>query len=552
MYVDVSHIRQGDKTYTRYLLRESFRDNGKVKHRTIANLSGCSAAEIEAIRLALRHKDNLSALTTAPPQFTIKQGPSYGAVHVVYEVARSLGIDQALGTTRDGQLALWQVIARVIDQGSRLSAVRLARSHATQEILGLQGFDEDDLYANLDWLAEQQADIETRLFQQQQTPQGLFLYDVTSSYLEGEKNALGAFGYNRDNKRGKRQIVVGLLCNGLGRPLAIEVFPGNTQDTKTFASQVEKVATRFGGGEITFVGDRGMIKGPQIKDLQQEGFHFITAITKPQIESLLTQSVLQMDLFDAPLAEVIDNGQRYILRRNPERAKELAASREAKYATLSAAVTATNTYLAEHPLAKPDIHLTKLKNRAVTLRIHGWATFDLKQRTIRIGKDADALAQATKLDGCYVLKTDLSQTAASKEIIHDRYKDLALVEWAFRQSKTVHLEMRPIHVRLESRTRGHSFVVMLAYSIIQSLAKHWRHLDLTVHEGLDQLATLCLSEIHLPDKSISYQLPTPRDTIQKLLDATQTRLPSKIVPKKRNVTTKTKLTSRRTVKKTAS
>ena len=125
---------------------------------------------------------------------------------------------------------------------------------------------------NLDWLAEQQADIEKRLFEQQQVPQGLFLYDVTSSYLEGEKNALGAFGYNRDNKRGKRQIVVGLLCNGLGRPLAIEVFPGNTQDTKTFASQVEKVATRFGGGEITFVGDRGMIKGPQIKDLQQQGF----------------------------------------------------------------------------------------------------------------------------------------------------------------------------------------------------------------------------------------------------------------------------------------
>jgi len=194
MYVDVSHIRQGDKTYTRYLLRESFRDNGKVKHRTIANLSSCSAAEIEAIRLALRHKDNLSALTTAPPQFTIKQGPSYGAVHVVHEVARSLGIDKALGTTRDGQLALWQVIARVIDQGSRLSAVRLARSHAAQEILGVQGFDEDDLYANLDWLAEQQDDIEKRLFEQQQAPQGLFLYDVTSSYLEGEKNALGASG----------------------------------------------------------------------------------------------------------------------------------------------------------------------------------------------------------------------------------------------------------------------------------------------------------------------------------------------------------------------
>jgi hypothetical protein len=143
MYVDVSHLRQGGKTYTRYLLRESYRDDGKVKHRTIANLSGCSAAEIEAIRLALRHKDNLSALGTNPSEIVIKQGLSYGAVHVVYEVARSLGIVAALGTTRDGLLALWQVIARVIDQGSRPSAVRLAQAHAAQEILGLNGFDED-------------------------------------------------------------------------------------------------------------------------------------------------------------------------------------------------------------------------------------------------------------------------------------------------------------------------------------------------------------------------------------------------------------------------
>ena len=150
MYVDVSHIRQGGKTYTRYLLRESYREDGKVKHRSIANLSGCSDAEIEAIRLALRHKDKLSALEldTNPSAIVIKQGLSYGAVHLVHEVARSLGIVAALGPSRDGLLALWQVIARVIDQGSRLSAVRLARAHAAKEILGLNGFDEDDLYAN--------------------------------------------------------------------------------------------------------------------------------------------------------------------------------------------------------------------------------------------------------------------------------------------------------------------------------------------------------------------------------------------------------------------
>jgi hypothetical protein len=546
MYVDISHVRQGDKTYTRYLLRESFRDHGKVRHRTIANLSGCSAAEIEAIRLALRHKDNLSALNINQPEIVIKQGLSYGAVHVVHEVARSLGIVAALGATRQGRLALWQVIARVIDQGSRLSAVRLARAHAAREILGLGGFDEDDLYANLDWLAEQQADIEKFLFERQGPSQGLFLYDVTSTYLEGQHNAFGAFGYDRDGKRGKQQIVIGLLCNDTGCPLAIEVFPGNTQDTKTFASQVDKVATRFGGGEITFVGDRGMIKDPQIKALQQEGFHFITAITKPQIEALLTQGVLQMGLFDAPLAEVVmPDGQRYILRRNPARADEIAASRDSKYGALSAAVAAANQFLAAHSRAKPSTQLKKLQSRAGKLRISGWTKFNLEGRAITIGKDADALTEASKLDGCYVLKTDLSQTVASKDIVHDRYKDLALVEWAFRESKSVHLEMRPVNVRRESRTRGHAFVVMMAYSVIHTLAKHWHDLDLTIQEGLDQLTTLCLTEIHFPNRPMSLQLPTPRDSVQQLLDAAQVRLPSKIVPQAPGVTTKTKLTDRR-------
>ena len=546
MYVDISSVRQGDKIYTRYLLRESFREDGKVRHRTIANLSGCSAAEIEAIRLALRHKDNLSDLTINQAQIVIKQGLSYGAVYVVHEVARSLGIVAALGPSRQGRLALWQVIARVIDQGSRLSAVRLARAHAAKEILGLGGFDEDDLYANLDWLAEQQADIEKFLFERQGPSEGLFLYDVTSTYLEGQHNAFGAFGYNRDGKRGKQQIVIGLLCNDMGRPLAIEVFPGNTQDPKTFASQVDKVVERFGGGDITFVGDRGMIKGPQIKALHQEGFHFITAITKPQIEALLTQGVLQMSLFDAPLAEVVmPDGGRYVLRRNPARANQIAASRDSKYGALSTAVDAANEFLATHLRAKPSTQLKKLLSRAKKFRIDGWTKLDLEGRTITIAKDADALTEACKLDGCYVLKTDLSPTVASKDIIHDRYKDLALVERAFRDSKTVHLEMRPVNVRRESRTRGHAFVVMLAYSVIHALAQHWRDLDVTIQEGLDQLASLCLTEIHFPNRPVSHRLPTPRDSVKQLLAAAQVRLPSKVVAAAPGVTTKTKLTDRR-------
>ena len=184
----------------------------------------------------------------------MKQGPSFGAVWTVYHVARRLGI-QALGTTRAGKLALWQVIARVIDQGSRLSAVRLAMAHAACDVLGLGTFDEDALYENLDWLAGAQAGVEDRLFAQRTKtkPGTLFLYDVTSSYVEGTQNAFAAFGYNRDGKKGKRQIVIGLLCDEDGHPISIEVFPGNTPDPHTFAAQLAKVKTRFDIQEITLV-----------------------------------------------------------------------------------------------------------------------------------------------------------------------------------------------------------------------------------------------------------------------------------------------------------
>ena len=283
MYVDTSHITRGGKTYTRHLLRESYRAHGKVLHRTIANVSHCSAAEIAALRLALRHKEDLEHLGTLQDVLTLKQGPSFGAVWTVYQVARRLGIAQALGTTREGKLALWQVIARVINQGSRLSAVRLAMAHAACDVLGLGPFDEDALYENLEWLASAQTAIEDRLYVQRThtKPITLFLYDVTSSYLEGTQNALAAFGYNRDGKKGKRQIVIGLLCDEEGHPVSIEVFPGNTQDPHTVAAQVAKLKSRFGVHEITFVGDRGMIKSQQSADLAQQGCHSMTAMTKP-------------------------------------------------------------------------------------------------------------------------------------------------------------------------------------------------------------------------------------------------------------------------------
>jgi Transposase DDE domain len=548
MYIDTSHLTRGGKTYSRHLLRESYRAHGKVLHRTIANVSHCSAAEIEALRLALRHKEDLAHLGTLTDSLLLKQGLSFGAVWTVYHVARRLGIEQALGTTREGKLALWQVIARVIDQGSRLSAVRLAMSHAACDVLGLGSFDEDALYANLDWLAHRQAAVEDTLLAKRNRikPVSLFLYDVTSSYLEGTQNALAAFGYNRDGKKGKMQIVIGLLCDEDGQPVSIEVFPGNTQDPRTFAAQLAKVKSRFGATAITFVGDRGMIKGQQIEDLGQHGCHYITAITKPQIEKLLRTGTFQMELFDQELAEVLtEEGIRYVLRRNPVRAQEVRDTRHAKLAALQVQVAKQNQYLTDHPRAKAQGAVQKLVARATTLRIADWVELTLEERTITLTVKTNAQQEAAKLDGCYVLKTDLTPQQAPKELVHDRYKDLASVEHAFRTCKTAHLEVRPIFLRREARTQAHALVVMLAYQIIRYLASCWSAFDVTVAEGLHALTTLCLVEV-APQNAPSYHcLPTPRDAIARLLHSADIKLPKVFSLSGVRVSTKKKLQSER-------
>ena len=561
MHVDSSTVRRNGKSYTRTLLRETYRDAGKIKHRTIANISHCRPEEIEAIRLALRHKGELAGMIATPApvlglpsaspadevSVVLKQGVSVGAVWLLSQVARELGITSALGNDRQGKLALWQVIARILDQGSRLSAVRLAKKHDCGSVFGLTSFDEDDLYANLDWISEKQEVIEKRLFGQRAASSAdVFLYDVTSSYLEGTQNAFAAFGYNRDRKQGKRQIVIGLLCDGDGRPLSIEVFPGNTQDTKTFSSQVSKAASRFGAERVTFVGDRGMIKGPQIAELGTAGFHYITAISKAQLEGLLAADIVQMSLFDGTLAEVAaQDGVRYILRRNPVRAEEVAASRTDKLTALTTSITTANEYLAAHPKGKVATQLKTCKARASKLCIDGLVNIVAEARSIIMSINEEAMADATRLDGCYALRTDLMKDVASKEVVHARYKDLADVEKAFRDSKLTHLEIRPVYVRNETRTRGHAFVVMLAYLIVRHLRQCWRSIDSTVQEALDSLASLTSVEVRVGAQASYSQIPAPRDDVRHLFKAAGVSIPTALPVQPGNVSTRSKLPERR-------
>jgi len=539
------------QSYVCTLLRESYREGGVVKNRTIANLSHCKPEEISALRLALEHKGNLAELGSIEDSVRLQEGPSVGAVWTVYTVAKRLGIEKALGAESAGKLALWQVIARTVDQGSRLSAVRLAQTHAACDVLGMsRGFDENDLYDNLGWLQEHQSQIELSLFRTRrkgkEKQKELFLYGVTSSYFEGVCNALADWGYNRDGKKGKKQVVVGLLCDELGEPVSVEVFPGNASDLKTFANQIAKVTSRFGCQRVTMVGDRGMIKSAQIEQLKElEGFYYITALTKPQIETLIHGGVVQLSWFDEKICEVESDGVRYVLQRNPQRVEDLKRNRRDKHSSVSRLLGKKNSYLAEHARAKMDVAQREVASKIVQLKLAGWLKVQAADRELRLEEDNQALAEASRLDGCYVVKSDLPKQYADAQTLHDRYKDLTLVEQAFRTSKTVHLEMRPWHVRLERNTRGHALVVMLAYLIVRHLRQAWADLDLTVEEGLEQLTTLCATEILVKGKVRCNQIPIPRDLSQKLLRAADLHLPEALPHLGARVVTRRKLTERR-------
>ncbi len=258
MYVDTITKKVGDKVYTRYLIRDSHLENGKVKHRTIANISKCSPEEIQAIKLALKYKGNISDILTDKNEIVSKQGLSIGSVYTLNRVAQDLSIVKALGNSDMAKLSLWMILARLIEPGSRMANVRLAQRHAAVSILNLPDFNEDVLYRAMDWIESHQRIIEKRLFNSRygEKKPVLYLYDVTSSYLEGMKNEYGDFGYNRDKKKGKMQIVIGLLTDDDGWPISIEVFHGNTNDVKTFThTHVNSHACKFSGqpSVVTFL-----------------------------------------------------------------------------------------------------------------------------------------------------------------------------------------------------------------------------------------------------------------------------------------------------------
>jgi len=495
MFIQRIHKKTAKKTYTSVVLMENYREGKKVKHRIISNLSKWSPKLISDFEKLLKG-EKINTVS----DLNLSQGKSIGGIFAVSEIAKRLGIKHALGHSRESNLAMIQIAGRILSQGSRnYLAGEWKHTQSIEKVFKIKDFDKYDLYKNLDWLSNNQDKIEKKLFEYRNKNEAIkeiFLYDVTSSYLEGSKNELAAYGYNRDKKRGKKQIVIGLLTDGKGYPISVEVFSGNTGDTQTVSSQLSKLKENFGVERVIFVGDKGMVKSSQIAEIESDKYkwNYLTTITKQQIRKLISKKVLQLDLFAEKILEIKTEDQtRYILRRNPIRATELKNSRQSKIDFLTSFISEQNSYLKKHNRAKTEVALRKINEKTNKLKLKSIVQCTLEQRSIEYTIDTQAQNEAEELDGCYVVKTNVPSKELDTKTAHDRYKDLSNVEFAFRTMKTTLEEIRPLYLQKANRTKGHVFIVMLAYMIIKNITDSLVELNYSrkfIFESLDKISYL--------------------------------------------------------------
>jgi len=455
------------------LLRESYRENGKVRKRTLCNLSDWPTAHIEGLRGVLK-----GGTVIAPDReaFTVTRSLPHGNAALVLGAARKIALDSMIGPAgeRCRDLVLAMIATRIIDPGSKLATARgLTPETATSSlgaILGLGEVDEDELYIALDWLGERQPAIETALAKRHLKNGTLVLYDVSSSYMEGNCCSLAHRGYSRDGRKGTLQIVYGLLCAPDGCPVAIEVFDGNTGDPTTLAVQVQKLKQRFGLDHVVLVGDRGMITQARLtEDIKTAGLDWITALRAPAIKELVKGGALQLSLFDqkdmASITSPDFPGERLIVCRNPDLAaertrkrQELLAATERDLARIQAAVSRKRNPLRGAAAIALAVGALIEKHK---MRKH--FDIDITDTAFCFRRKADAITAEAATDGIYIVRTSLTAEILDDAATARSYKSLSQVERAFRCIKTVDLHVRPVHHWLADRVRAHVFLCMLAY-----------------------------------------------------------------------------------------
>ena len=458
------------------LVRESYREDGKVKKRTLANLSKLPPELIEKIGKILKGGKVIEEMANS---FEITKSRGHGQVMAVWGMAKKLGLPKIIGEKGEAErnIVLAMVISRILNAGSKLATARYLNEESGNttlgEMLGLGEITEEELYKAMDWLGERQEKIEKKLAEKHLKEGEIILYDVTSTYMEGKKCQLGKYGYNRDKKRGKVQIVWGMLCNKEGCPVAVEVWSGNTSDTKTLGEQIRKVKEKFGIEKIVWVGDKGMITETRIREemAEAEGIEWITSLRRVQIKELLKQEEMQLSLFDEKNLVEIESeeyaGERLIVCRNPILAEKRRGERKSLID------------VAEKELEKIAIATQRKKQRltgktAIAMRLGKlisknpgckYFSWQIEENSFVYSKNEEKIEEENKLDGVYVIRTSVPPAEMSATTVVKSYKTLSKVEQAFRCCKSMDLKVRPIYHYLENRVKAHVFLCMLAYYV---------------------------------------------------------------------------------------
>jgi len=475
----------GDKVYRSHLLRHSFREEGRVLNRTVANLSMLPDAAVEALRLALRGE----VLAPVAEQIELAEVRPHGHVAAVVGTMRELGFDRIFATrkSREKDLAMALVAGRVLHAGSKLSLSGLlaegTRSSTLGQVLGVEGADENELYGAMDWLVERQGKIEDALARKHLTNGCLVLYDVSSSYMEGKHCPLARFGYSRDHRRDRMQITYGLLCNAEGCPVAVEVFEGNTNDHQTVANQVQKLKGRFGLKHVVLVGDRGMVSETTIREeLEPLGLDWVTALKEASVRKLAEARVITPSLFDTERMAEIQHpnfpGERLIACFNPYTKERSVKRREDLLQTTERHLQKVQeaTQRKTKPLqGAGDIGMAAGKALART-GMGKYFRILIQAGGLSWCRRPGVIAQEAALDGIYVIRTKVPAEQMNAEQTKAAYQALSKVERAFRSLKDMDLQIRPIHHRLENRVRAHVFLCMLAYHVEWHLRRAWEPL----------------------------------------------------------------------------
>jgi len=464
------------KTYTSILLRRTYREDGKVKHETLGNLSDLPPDVLDFMRGRLNGE--LEEATPSGP-FQIVRSLPHGNVAAVLQTAKNIGLDQLLGSRRcrERDLVLAMIVSRVLSPRSKLSACAALQAETAQstlaEELRLGDVDVHELYAAMDWLLDRQKRIENKLAKKHLQGGVLVLFDVSSSYYTGRKSAFVTHGYSRDHRGDQPQIVYGLLCDGEGRPIAVEVFPGNTADPVTFTQIVARVRNRFGIKRVVFVGDRGMITSARIdEDLRGvDGLDWISALRSEGIRKLIKGKLVQRSLFDErDLAEITSDdfpGERLIVCRNPQLAEERARKREALLQATEKQLEPIRkaTLRKRSPLRGQDEIGLRVGKIIGKHKMQKHFQLTITEKSFSFQRNNQKIKDEALLDGLYVVRTSVKSDTMPAVRVVETYKSLSRVERAFRCLKTGDLQLRPIYHHKDERIRAHVFLCMLAYYV---------------------------------------------------------------------------------------